>query len=294
MAPTEALKRSHLFDLKGRVAVVTGGGSGIGLMAAQAMAANGAKVYICGRTPEKLENASKVHDYQAPGTIIPITADISSKIGIKALVEDIERREECVCLLVNNAGISSTSGPVAEYKSAPELSKALFDSGDSKFDEWQDVYRTNVTSMFFTTAAFLPLLQKSTQKHTGWSGAVINITSISGLIKTAQHHFAYNASKAAAEHLTRMMAAEIAEAGLKIRVNSIAPGVFPSEMTEKQESDDRQKSYLPKEKYEGKIPAQRPGRDEDMAHTVLFTAVNQYLNGQRVVVDGGYTLSAGM
>ncbi|KAJ6780492.1 hypothetical protein PWT90_02968 [Aphanocladium album] len=293
MAPTEALKRSNLFDLKDRVAVITGGGSGIGLMAAQAMAANGAKVYICGRTPEKLETASKVHDYEAPGEIIPITADISSKIGVKALVDEIEKREDCVCLLVNNAGISNTSGPTAEKKSATELREALFDSGDSKFEEWQQVYSTNVTSMFFTTAAFLPLLQKSTEKHAGWSGSVINITSISGLIKSAQHHFAYNASKAAAEHLTRMLAAEIAEAGLKIRVNSIAPGVFPSEMTAK-DSDDKQKSSLPKEQYEGKIPAQRPGRDEDMAHTVLFTAVNQYLNGQRVVVDGGYTLSAGM
>ncbi|KAM3526167.1 hypothetical protein MY4038_006976 [Beauveria bassiana] len=292
MAPTEALKRSNLFDLKDRVAVVTGGGSGIGLMAAQALAANGAKVYICGRTPEKLQKASDAHENQAPGQIIPITADISSKVGINALVDEIQRREDCVCLLVNNAGISSTSGDVAEAKSAQELREALFDSGDSKFDEWESVYRTNVTSVFFTTGAFLPLLQKSTEKHAGWSAAVINITSISGLIKTAQHHFAYNASKAAAEHLTRMLAAEIAAAGLKIRVNSIAPGVFPSEMTAK-ESNDEQKSSLPKDKL-AHIPAQRPGRDEDMAHTVLFTAVNQYLNGQRVVVDGGYTLSAGM
>lgn len=91
-----------------------------------------------------------------------------------------------------------------------------------------------------------------------------------------------------------MLAAEIAEAGLKIRVNSIAPGVFPSEMTAKEESDSAQKSSLPKEKLKGKIPAQRPGKDEDMAQTVLFVATNQYLNGQRVVVDGGYTLSAGM
>ncbi|TQV94542.1 hypothetical protein V2A60_005580 [Cordyceps javanica] len=294
MAPTEDLKRSHLFDLKGRVAVVTGGGSGIGLMAAQALAANGAKVYICGRTQEKLQNARETHEYQAPGQMIPITADISSKAGIAALVEEIERREDCVCLLVNNAGVSSTSGDVSEARSATEMRKALFDSGDSQFDEWESVYRTNVTSMFFTTAAFLPLLQGSTDRHPGWSAGVINITSISGLIKSAQHHFAYNASKAAAEHLTRMMAAEIAEAGLRIRVNSIAPGVFPSEMTTKEESDDRQKSFLPKDKMEGQIPAQRPGRDEDMAHAVLFAAANQYFNGQRVVVDGGYTLSAGM
>ncbi|ATY60718.1 short chain dehydrogenase reductase family [Cordyceps militaris] len=293
MASTAALKRSNLFDLTDRVAVVTGGGSGIGLMAAQALAANGAKVYICGRTQEKLQNASDKHEAQAAGQLIPVTADISSKAGILALVQEIERREAYVCLLVNAAGISSTSGPVAEAGSAPALRAALFDADGSTFDEWADVYRTNVASLFFNTAAFLPLLQQSTDRHAGWSAAVINITSISGLVKTAQHHFAYNTSKAAAEHLTRMLAAEIAAAGLKIRVNSIAPGVFPSEMTAKEESDDRQKSHLPKEKME-EIPAQRPGRDEDMAQAVLFAAANQYLNGQRVVVDGGFTLSAGM
>ncbi|OAA74097.1 short chain dehydrogenase/reductase family [Cordyceps fumosorosea ARSEF 2679] len=288
MASTEDLKASKLFDLKDR------GGSGIGLMAAQALAANGAKVYICGRTREKLENAAQTHGSEAPGQIIPIPADISSKVGISALVDEIQRREDCVCLLVNNAGISSTSGPVSEARSAEDMRASLFDAGDSKPDEWESVYRTNVASVFFTTAAFLPLLQRSTEKHKGWSAGVINITSVSGLIKTAQHHFAYNASKAAAEHLTRMLAAEVAAAGLKVRVNSVAPGVFPSEMTAKEESDDRQKSALPGGKMEGKVPAQRPGRDEDMAQAVLFAAANQYLNGQRVVVDGGFTLSAGM
>ncbi|OAR00732.1 hypothetical protein LLEC1_00216 [Akanthomyces lecanii] len=293
MASTETLRRSNLFDLTGKVAVVTGGGSGIGLMAAQALAANGAKVYIAGRTREKLENASDTHGEQASGQIIPVTADVSSKAGITALVEEIERREESVDILMNNAGLSSTSGTIAEAKSAQELRAALFDSGDSTFDEWEAVYRTNVTAIFFTTAAFLPLLQKSTDRRAGWSAAVINTTSISGLVKTAQHHFAYNASKAAAQHLTRMLAAEIAAAGLRIRVNSIAPGVFPSEMTAKEESDDRQKSELPKDKV-GEIPAARPGKDEDMAQAVLLLAANQYMNGEKVIVDGGYTLTHGM
>lgn len=143
------------------------------------------------------------------------------------------------------------------------------------------------------TAAFLPLLQKSTERYPGWSGTVINISSISGLVKTAQHHFAYNASKGAAIHLNRILAAEIAAQGLKVRVNSIAPGVFPSEMTAGGSGAD-QKSEIPKDKYESKVPAQRPGRDEDMAQAVLFFAANQYLNGQTVAVDGGYTLAAGL
>lgn len=142
-------------------------------------------------------------------------------------------------------------------------------------------------------AAFLPLLQKSSDLHEGWSGTILNITSISGMVQVAQHHFAYNASKGAAIHLTRILASEIASNGHKIRVNSLAPGVFPSEMTAG-ESDEYQKSHIPKEKYESKVPAGRPGRDVDMAQGVLFAVTNQYLNGQNFAVDGGYTLSAGL
>lgn len=260
-------------------------------MAAQTLAANGAKVYITGRTKEKLDTAKSQHFGSDNDTVIAITADVASKEGIQALVKEIESKEKCLCILVNNAGISEDSHPTAEVSSASEMRDALFQKSD--FDNWINVYRTNVAAVYFTTAAFLPLLQASSEKHPGWSGTVINITSISGLVKTSQHHFSYNASKAAANHLARMQAAEIDAAGLKIRVNGIAPGVFPSEMTTG-ESDEKQKSQIPKEKFEGKVPAARPGKDEDMASAVLFMAGNQYVNGQVVVVDGGYTISAGM
>lgn len=143
------------------------------------------------------------------------------------------------------------------------------------------------------TAAFLPLLQKSSDLHEGWSGTILNITSISGMIQKAQHHFSYNASKGAAIHLTRMLASEVSSNGHKIRINSLAPGVFPSEMTAG-ESDEYQKSHIPKEKYESKFPAARPGKDVDMAQAVLFAVTNQYLNGQNFAVDGGYTIAAGL
>jgi len=142
------------------------------------------------------------------------------------------------------------------------------------------------------TTAFLPLLQAASEHQHGYSGCVINICSISGIVKTAQHHFAYNASKAAVIHLTKMLGWEIASNGLKIRVNSIAPGVFPSEMTQG-ESGPNQKSELPKEDFEGKVPAARPGNDRDMGNGMLFVAANQYLNGQTIVIDGGYVLKAG-
>lgn len=87
-----------------------------------------------------------------------------------------------------------------------------------------------------------------------------------------------------------MLAYEIANNKLKVRVNSIAPGVFPSEMTAGGESDEIQKSAIPKEKYAEKVPAGRPGNDRDMGNAALFVVTNQYLNGQTIPVDGGYII----
>ncbi|KAI1211988.1 uncharacterized protein F4807DRAFT_417146 [Annulohypoxylon truncatum] len=285
----DPLTRDKLFDLKGHVALVTGGGTGIGLMATQALVANGAKVYITGRTKEKLDRVVELYSH-GKDSIVPIACDVTDKSQIASLVDQVKAREECLCILINNAGISGETLQT-EAGSAQEMRENLFDTDKSSVDNWTDVYRTNVTPIFFATAAFLPLLQKSSERFPGWSGTVINISSISGLVKTAQHHFAYNASKAAAIHLTRLLAAETAANKLKIRVNSIAPGVFPSEMTTEGSGGD-QKSYIEREKY-AKIPAGRPGKDDDMAQTVLFFAANQYLNGQTLAVDGGYTLEAG-
>ncbi|KAE8311989.1 hypothetical protein BDV24DRAFT_146900 [Aspergillus arachidicola] len=290
-ASNENFKLENLFNVKGKVALITGGGSGIGLMATQALAVNGAKVYITGRTGEKLDRVAELYNKNIQGEIIPITSDITDKSSVDKLVQEISSREKYLSILINNAGISSST-QTTEKEDPKELRKELFESSALDPKEWDDVYRTNVTQLFMTTTAFLPLLQKGSEQEKGWSSTVINISSISGIVKVSQHHFAYNASKAAAIHLTKMLAHEVASSGLRIRVNNIAPGVFPSEMTAG-ESDEKQKSELAKEKYEGKVPAARPGKDEDMANAVLFSTTNQYLNGQTIVVDGGYVLAAG-
>lgn len=274
------------------VALITGGGSGIGLMATQALAVNGAKVYIVGRTEEKLERVAELYGQNIPGQIIPISTDVAQKGAIAQLVRDIESRESHLSILINNAGISSRSRHEVEREHPVRLRETLFDDDAATPEDWEAVYRTNVCQLYFMTAAFLPLLQRGTDAERGFSSTVVNVSSISGIVKISQHHFAYNASKAAAIHLTKMLAHEIASSGLKIRVNNIAPGVFPSEMTAR-ESDEKQKSALPKEQYEGKVPAARPGTDQDMGNAVLFTVTNQYLNGQTIVVDGGYVLSVG-
>ncbi|KAG9239012.1 hypothetical protein BJ875DRAFT_449642 [Amylocarpus encephaloides] len=281
---------SNVFNVKGRIALITGGGSGIGLMATEALAVNGAKVYICGRTSDKLENVVNTYGKGISGSIIPITCDITQKSEIAKLVQEIESKEKHLDILINNAGIAGNTQQT-EAKTAEEMKKNLFDDKSSTFEDWVNTYRTNVPQLFFMTVAFLPLLQKASEHQHGYSGGVINISSISGIVQSSQHHYGYNCSKAAAIHLTKMLSSEVAGNGLKVRINGIAPGVFPSEMTAGDSGED-QKSHIEKEKYE-KVPARRPGKDEDMAGVILFVATNQYLNGQTVAVDGGYILHAG-
>jgi NAD(P)-dependent dehydrogenase (short-subunit alcohol dehydrogenase family) len=122
--------------------------------------------------------------------------------------------------------------------------------------------------VYFTTVAFLPLLQKASEKRGKLYPSVIVISSMSGIMRHAQGHFSYNAAKGATVHLTKLMSAEFQK--LDIRVNSIAPGYFPSEMTTK-ESDEDQKSHLPDETVQekGHVPMARGGTDEEMAMAIV-------------------------
>jgi NAD(P)-dependent dehydrogenase (short-subunit alcohol dehydrogenase family) len=109
------------------------------------------------------------------------------------------------------------------------MKQNMFDEESNTFEECTETYRTNVDAICFLTTACLPLLQRSTETHKGYSGSVINITSISGLVRVSQHHPAYNASKAAAIHLSNMLGTETVDTGLKVCVNNIAPGKLRSE-----------------------------------------------------------------
>lgn len=260
-------------------------------MASQALAANGAKVYITGRRVEALERAASAHSPEQDrtgGQIIPLgPCDVRKKEDLAKVVEELRKKEKYINLLVCNAGVS---GPKAEpeHEDAGDLSKKLWEN--ESVEEWQQTMETDVTSVYFTTVAFLPLLQAAIKPgggpHEEYSASVITISSMSGLMRHAQGHFSYNAAKGATVHLTKLMSAEFQKA--KIRVNSIAPGYFPSEMTAKS-SDDKQKSEFPEGKIEqtGHVPLQRPGRDEEMGMAVLFFAKNHYVNGEIMAIDGG-------
>jgi len=183
-----------------------------------------------------------------------------------------KRGEKYINLLICNAGIPGPKAP-PEQESAEELKDRLW-KGES-VEEWQDTMKTDITSLYFTTVAFLPLLQASIGSESNRGGpmerfgpSVITISSMSGIMRDSQGHFAYNAAKGGAVHLTKLMSGEFQKAG--IRVNSIAPGYFPSEMTAKS-SDERQKSDLPAEKVQekGHVPLMRPGREEEMGMAVV-------------------------
>ncbi|KAF8827792.1 hypothetical protein HHX47_DHR4000128 [Lentinula edodes] len=283
----------NLFDISNWACIVTGGGTGIGLMIAQAFANNGARVYITSRRKSVLDNAVNTWGSSLAhpkGQLIALECDITDKKSIQKLVEEVEGREKNIDVLVNNAGISLGTSQVEKGdESAKQLSEELFGEDLVK---WEDVYRTNVIGHFFTTAAFIPLLAATATVHPGRTAAVINTTSMSGITRTSQHHFKYNVSKGAAIHLTTLLAQELRRDGANVRVNNIAPGIFPSEMTT-QESDEANKSEIPTGDDYGEkkgIPAGRPGRDEDIAQAVLMLACNQYAYGQTIAIDGGYLL----
>ncbi|KAI5849937.1 short chain dehydrogenase/reductase [Tricharina praecox] len=289
----DRLTANHLFSFpQTYVAVVTGGATGIGLMITQALATNGAKVYITGRREKDLENVAKRY----PGKIIPVAADITDEASVQKLVAEVGKNEpKGIHLLVNNAGVAkekqttSFSTADVDFKNADSLAKHL---AKATRESWAETFETNVTAQYFTSVAFVPLLAAGTKNTPGYSSSIVNIASISGVMKNSSRgQFAYAASKAAFLQLTRNLATTLKE--IKVRVNSIAPGIFPSEMTA-DSSDEAGKSSLEGTGKADGIPAGRTGSEQDMAAAILYLAGpgGVFVNGLTVYVDGGNLLTA--
>jgi NAD(P)-dependent dehydrogenase (short-subunit alcohol dehydrogenase family) len=238
---------------------------------------------------DALENAAAKHSPSngLGGEIIPLgPCDVTSKTDLENLIDALSAREKHLDVLVAAAGIS---GPKADPSlgDATELRDTLWES--EHVQEWDEVFRTNVTGVYLTTVACLPLLQAGSKTRGAFSAGVVVISSMSGLMSHAQGNFAYNAAKGATVHLGKMMSAEFEKLG--VRVNQIAPGYFPTEMTMGW-SEENQKTQMPHEKVQekGHVPAERPGSEEEMAQAVLLLARNRYVNGECLVVDGGTLL----
>lgn len=252
---------NNLFELNGKVAVVTGGSRGIGAMIAEGFVAAGVRTYISSRKAEQCDATAERLSQQ--GECISIPSDLSTMDGVHALAAAVAEREKQLDILVNNAG--ATWGE--PFESFPE-------SG------WDKVMTINLKSPFFLTQALLPLLENAGTHED--PARVINIGSISGLHIGKLPTYSYNPSKAGMHHLTRMLAANLANR--HINVNAIAPGPFPSKMMA------HTLETMGEEIVEG-VPRKRIGEPSDMAGAAIFLAskASSYITGIVLPVDGGIT-----
>ena len=265
-------------------------------MIKQALAANGARVYITGRRTEALSRVVDVHSPKSGnGSILPLPGDVSQKQEVIRLASTITEREpNGIQLLVNNAGIARDNNTRMSLAGSPDTKSATNISEHfmkSEPSQWEDTFRTNVTAGYYMSMAFLPLLAKGQEipalKEQNFTSSIVNVSSISGSMKTnSGGQFAYASSKAAFTHLTRMLSTTLVDT--KVRVNAIAPGIFPSEMTSpsgSSDSDGKTRDLDPS----STNPAGRKGRDEDMAASILLLAGKggTFYNGQVLYPDGG-------
>ncbi|KAJ4305770.1 hypothetical protein N0V90_001302 [Kalmusia sp. IMI 367209] len=271
------LDPATLFGVNGLIAVITGGGTGIGLMLAQALEANGATVYILGRRLDVLEKAAGTAKH---GKIHPIRADATSKKDLSAAVGKIENDIGYINLLIANHGIN---GPVVPslQKSAPlsEFREKLWAIDTSDFTQ---TYAVNNGGVFFAIVAFLDLLDKGNKKRNVVQKSQVIATSSIGAFNRVPLNggYAYGGSKAGVVHLMKQFASTLVEYG--IRSNVIAPGFYPSEMT--QPMLDRGLKFT-----RDLVPEERAGDVQDMAGAVLFlvSRAGAYINGNVLLTDGG-------
>jgi NAD(P)-dependent dehydrogenase (short-subunit alcohol dehydrogenase family) len=254
-----------LFAIDGKVALVTGGSRGIGLMIARGFVAAGAKTYISSRKASTCDAVAA--ELSQLGTCIALPADLSSEAECRRLADELGKREPALHVLVNNAG-ANWGAPMAEYPDSA----------------WDKVLAINVKGIFHLTRFCVPLLEKAARP--GDPARVINIGSIDGLQAPVLETYAYSASKAAVHHMTRVLAHQLAARG--ITVNAVAPGPFQSKMMA--ETLERFRDVIV-----GSCPLGRIGEPEDMAGVAIYLAsrAGAYLTGVVIPVDGGISTRHG-
>ncbi|KAK2460697.1 hypothetical protein APHAL10511_007167 [Amanita phalloides] len=265
------LNASALFNVAGKIVLVTGGSSGIGKMIAGGFAQNGAKVYIASRKEKQLEEAAAELNQKAQIPVQYIVANVDSKAGCDALISKFKTREDKLHVLVNNSGIT-WGGPFEDF---PEKKG------------WDNVFSVNVKSIFYMTAGLTPLLAKDSTNQD--PSRVINISSTASvephsegaLSSEGNGTWSYQPSKAAVNHLTSALALKLGPR--QITVNAILPGLFPSKMTAFGLKN------LGEDAFNFSQPSGRYGQPSDIAGLALFLAspASSHVTGVHILLDGG-------
>ena len=259
-------------ELQGKVAVITGGGSGIGEATARRFAAEGARVAICGRTREKLDTTVAESEGEA-GEIIAIEADVADPNDMQRLYQEVDERWGRLDIVFAHAGINGVWAPIEELE--PK--------------EWNRTIQINLSGTFYTVKYGVSLLKRQ-------GGAIIITSSINGTTRfSGLGASAYSASKAGQMAFMKLMALELAEHG--IRVNAICPGAIDTDIEEHTERRNTQAIEEVAIYPHGSIPLTggTPGQPEQVAELVLFLASERanHITGTPVWIDGGESLLQG-
>lgn len=252
-----------LFGLDGRVVVVSGaGGGGIGTIVTAMTARAGATVIAVSRSKENLDE--HIDPLAAQGLpVVPIVADASTDEGIATVIDQARRAEGGLYGLVNVAGGAQPS----TWMPSTRVTRS----------DWRKIFTDNLETAFFMSQAVASELVAQRQP-----GSIVSISSISGM-NTAPFHIAYGTAKAAIVAMTRTMAVELAESG--IRVNAVAPGVTETAASRTYVDEDPERDRQA-------IAMGRRGRPEEQAGAILFllSQMSSYITGQTLLVDGGLDL----
>ena len=259
-----------LFSLTGKVALVTGGATGIGRMAATGLMMAGARVLIASRKGDAcVAVAEELNAMGGPGSVEGFAGDVGSEEGIAALVKEVAHRTDALHILMNNSGVT-WGAPLGQFPHAA----------------WEKVMNVNVAGLFHLTQSLLPILIRTGTADD--PARVVNVGSVMGDAPLGDGAYSYAASKAAVLHLTRIMAKELA--GQHITVNALAPGPFVSKMTAFATADEGMR-----EKVGQDVPLGRVGRDEDIAGCMQFLCGKggSYITGAVLPVSGGIQVMSG-